>query len=128
VLVVEDDRTLATLLASNLRRLGLRADIALNAQQALALFAQNLYHLVLMDIGLPDRDGLEVCSEIRAVQGGNNRVPIVAITAGYSSPEECLKASMDGYYTKPVLLRQLEDLLKKWNIPPCPTDSDGVRA
>lgn len=119
VLVVEDDRTLGTLFLKHLATLGYRADLVVDGEQAIKHVEQNGYGLVLMDIGLPGKDGLTTASEIRQMGQDSEQLPIVGITCGHASRQECLAAGMNDYMEKPVLLDQLRGLLKKWQATPC---------
>jgi DNA-binding response OmpR family regulator len=119
VLIVEDDPTLGMVYKRNLDKLGLNAYIASSGEEALAEMQSNTsnYGLVLLDIGLPMKDGLTVAHEMREL---GTAVPIVAITAGHSSKEECLSVGMDDYFTKPVFMNELQAILQKWNVKGCP--------
>lgn len=121
VLIVEDDATLGMVYKRNLDKLGLNAYIASSGEEALSEMKENtqIYGLVLMDIGLPLKDGLTVAHEMREL---GTMVPIVAITAGHSSKEECLRVGMDDYFTKPVFMNQLQAILEKWHIKGCPRE------
>lgn len=114
VLVVEDDETIGKVIMRNLSKYGFFSKLATNGQQAKSDFTQYDYNLVLMDLGLPDMDGLETTRMIRKLERDENPVPIIAITAGHSSNEECLQAGMNDYYIKPVLEKQLRFIIEKW--------------
>jgi CheY-like chemotaxis protein len=120
VLVVEDDNTLGKLFMRHLRQLGYGGDLASSAEEAIERVKSKVYGLIIMDVGLPDKDGLEATDEIRHLPGvGGEQVPIVALTAGHSSREECLKAGMNDYFIKPMLIEQLAEILHKWNPERC---------
>ena len=118
VLVVEDDETLGMVYKRNLDKLGLNAHIAVTGEAALVEIQSKTadYGLVLMDIGLPQKDGLTIAQEMREL---GTDIPIVAITAGHSSKEECLQVGMDDYFTKPVFMSELATIIDKWNIKRC---------
>lgn len=118
VLIVEDDRTLGMVYKRNLDKLGLRSYLAETGEAAIEQFKAktSAFGLVLLDIGLPQKDGLTVAHEMRALGG---ECPIVAITAGHSSKEECLSVGIDDYFTKPVLINELASIIDKWNIRNC---------
>src|SRR6185503_6136021 len=82
VLVVEDDASLNTALAATLKAAGFRPVTARTAAEGLRWFAHYAPDLVLLDLGLPDRDGLSVIADIRArKQGEGGQTPIVVLSA-----------------------------------------------
>jgi CheY-like chemotaxis protein len=102
VLVAEDDPVSQLLVRDLLGRRGARVTLAATGTEAVAAAAQGEFDIVLMDIRMPEMDGLEACRQIRALPGG--RLPIVALTANAlaGERERCLSAGMDGYLTKPL--------------------------
>jgi DNA-binding response OmpR family regulator len=120
VLVVEDDATLGSVYISFLKRLGLNADLVTSGADAIEQFKNFQYGLVLMDLGLPDKSGIETSHAIRELE---QDVPIVALTAGHASRKECLKAGMNDYFLKPVLIDQFSGIVEKFNIGRCPRTS-----
>ncbi|MBC2901617.1 response regulator [Streptomyces cupreus] len=112
ILLVEDDNRVADALAGALRRNGYEVRRAANAVDALAAPAVDL---VLLDLGLPDRDGIEVCRELRA-RGG---VPVIAVTARGGEPDRVrgLRSGADDYVVKPFgtaeLLARIEAVLRR---------------
>lgn len=120
ILVVEDDRTLGRVYMHHLDQLGYQADLASTRAEAIAFLQTKVYGLILMDIALPDGDGLGTTKEIRRLNSvATGQVPIVAVTSGHSNKAECLKAGMNDYFVKPVLLQQIMDILVKWNPTRC---------
>ena len=88
-----------------LEKAGHSVTIAWNGREAVTTAAARLFDLVLMDLQMPEMDGLEATAAIRqAEEGTQRRLPIVALTANAldGDRERCLKAGMDGYVTKPV--------------------------
>lgn len=116
VLIVEDDRALAGLLERTLTRAHWAADIASDGHAALAALHVNEYDLVVLDLGLPDMDGVEVCRRWRAAGG---RAPILILTARGSLQERVtgLDAGADDYLPKPFepeeLLARLRALARR---------------
>lgn len=113
VLVVEDDEVLGSAYARILEHLGRNVSLAQDGEQALQNARNNEYDLVLMDLGLPKKDGLETTRAIRAL--GLN-MPIIAITAGHSTKEECLAAGINDYYIKPMFVYQIAEILERYGL------------
>ncbi|MEO5953417.1 MAG: response regulator transcription factor [Chloroflexia bacterium] len=106
LLLVEDDRRLSSVLARGLRESGYTVDVAYDGPAGLAAAESNAYDLVLLDLMLPEQDGLSVCRTLRQRQ---LRVPIIAITALDSPDEriEGLDAGADDYLVKPFVFGEL---------------------
>jgi signal transduction histidine kinase/DNA-binding response OmpR family regulator len=115
VLVAEDNAVNQKVAVKMLERLGLRADVAVNGREAVAMFETLPYDLILMDCHMPEMDGYSATAEIRR-RHGDHRVPIVAMTAEAMEGcrETCLEAGMDDYIAKPVKLDDLADTLGRW--------------
>lgn len=109
VLVVEDDHDVADLLVRTLARAHWAADIAATGRAALSALQLNEYDLVVLDLGLPDMDGLEVCRTWRAAGG---RAPVLILTARGALQERVtgLDAGADDYLPKPF---EPEELLAR---------------
>ena len=107
VLVVEDDASIGRALTGALRAQGLEVLWATTGTDALELAAGARAQLVLLDLGLPDLDGVEVCRRIRR---GDAHVPIVILTARHSEVDVVLglDAGADDYVTKPFRLGELQ--------------------
>ncbi len=110
ILLVEDNLINQEVALGMLEYLGYECDLAPNGLEATAMFAENSYSLILMDIQMPVLDGFEATRRIRAI---SRQVPIIAMTAHAlkSDRQTCLEAGMDGYITKPVQPQELEQLL-----------------
>ncbi|HWQ19500.1 MAG TPA: response regulator, partial [Methanotrichaceae archaeon] len=111
ILVAEDVPSNQMVLVEMLRRMGYRADMAADGREVLQALERQPYDLVLMDVQMPEMDGLEAAREIR------KRCPhwpkIIAITA-YAMEgdrEKCIEAGMDEYIAKPVKKDDLASLL-----------------
>lgn len=123
VLVVEDDEALADLLVRTLLRAHWAADIAPNGRSALSALQTSEYDLVVLDLGLPDVDGVEVCRRWRAAGG---RAPILILTARGAVPDRVagLDAGADDYLAKPFepeeLLARLRALARREPAPLAP--------
>src|SRR5215213_11130489 len=107
LLVVEDDTTIGEILASSLRGQGHEVVWERTGQAGLAAAAATEFDLVLLDLGLPDLDGVEVCRRLRRQQVG---AVVVVLTARASEMDVVvgLEAGADDYLTKPVRLVELQ--------------------
>jgi PAS domain S-box-containing protein len=110
VLVAEDNVVNQKVALRMLERLGIRADVAANGQEAVEMLAKLPYDVVFMDCHMPEKNGYEATAEIRRLQDSSQRVKIIAMTAEAvgDSRERCLAAGMDYFIAKPV---RLEDLI-----------------
>ncbi len=114
ILVAEDNVINQHLINQILGNLGYTADCVENGALAIDAARKKAYDLILMDVQMPEMDGLEATRAIRQRPG---RQPvIIALTANAmrGDREECLYAGMDDYISKPVRLDELMRLLKKW--------------
>jgi signal transduction histidine kinase/CheY-like chemotaxis protein len=124
VLLVEDNAVNQRVALAMLARVGCTAEVAETGLAAVDAVARGGLDLVLMDIQLPELDGLEATRRIRAVEASGQlgggvegfRLPIVALTAhaGKEDREECLAAGMDDWLPKPFSLEQLDRVLARW--------------
>lgn len=105
VLVVDDDRALSRALVINLGARGYDVTVAATGRQALEAIATAHPQVVVLDLGLPDLDGLTVLEGIR----GWNDIPVVVLSARATSEEkvEALDAGADDYITKPFEMNEL---------------------
>jgi CheY-like chemotaxis protein len=103
VLVAEDNPVNRRLLGVMLERLGHAVEFAHDGRQAVERVRATDYDVVLMDLQMPEMDGITATREIRAV-GGAKRLPIVAVTADATTEDRelCLSAGMDDYLVKPI--------------------------
>ncbi|WP_433698301.1 response regulator [Nocardiopsis sp. CA-288880] len=105
VLVVDDDMQIIRAMRINLRARGHDVDTAADGATALRLAAGNHPDVVLLDLGLPDMEGLEVIRRLR----GWSQVPIIVLSARHSAGEKvrCLDSGADDYVTKPFGMDEL---------------------
>jgi CheY-like chemotaxis protein/HPt (histidine-containing phosphotransfer) domain-containing protein len=108
-LVVEDNAVNQQLALLLLEKLGYRADVAGNGVEALEALERQPYELVLMDVEMPEMDGLEATRRIHQRWPRERRPHIVAVTANAMEGERelCLQAGMDDYITKPIRMEAL---------------------
>jgi two-component system, OmpR family, alkaline phosphatase synthesis response regulator PhoP len=106
ILVVEDDEAIATGLALNLKLAGRQTTIARDGEEAIHLAQHEDFSLILLDINLPKRNGLEVLSTLRAT---DNLVPVIVLSArdGEFDKVAALRLGADDYVTKPFALAEL---------------------
>ena len=125
VLVVEDTPINQAVAAHMVERCGFEAQIAENGRKALRALSKRTYAAVLMDCQMPELDGYETTREVRRLEQGGRRMPIIAMTANamQGERERCLAAGMDDYLTKPLRQRTLKDALMRWVAEPPATAS-----
>jgi len=115
ILIVEDEFKVATFIKKGLLTQEILADIAFTGLEAIELFNKNHYDLVILDIGLPDMSGLDLCKHIR---NNNDRIPILMLTAMGSLSDKLSGFEMgtNDYMVKPFdfmeLLVRVRSLLK----------------
>jgi PAS domain S-box-containing protein len=137
ILLAEDNITNQQVALGMLKKLGLRADAVANGVEAIKALEMIDYDLVLMDVQMPEMDGLVATQRIRNRQSAvrNHRVPVIALTAHamQDDRDECLRAGMDDYLSKPVSRTALAEKLSHWlsepkHTGPMPADqpADGV--
>lgn len=116
VLVVDDVATNLLVAQAALSRAGYRVVTAANGAQALAVICDQRIGAVLMDVSMPEMDGIEATRRIRALAPPTGRVPIIAMTAHAFGEEEarCREAGMDDFVTKPFRLAGLLPVLEQW--------------
>ncbi|WPL16434.1 Signal transduction histidine-protein kinase BarA [Thiorhodovibrio winogradskyi] len=118
VLLAEDNQINQQVALGQLRRMGVRADAVANGLEVIESLRQIPYDLVLMDVQMPELDGLDATRRIRDPRTGvlNPGVPIVAMTAHamQGDREHCLSAGMDDYLTKPLNVPALTKALAHW--------------
>ncbi|MCP9765464.1 response regulator transcription factor [Lacihabitans soyangensis] len=117
-LIVEDEEKVASFIKKGLFTQGYNSEIASTGQEALALFESQKIDLVILDIGLPDMSGLEVCEQIRRT---NAQIPVLMLTALGSVSDKLsgFEVGTDDYLVKPFdfmeLLVRIKALLKRTN-------------
>ena len=113
ILLAEDNLVNQKLALRLLGQMGYSADVVVNGQQAVDRIEQQRYDVVLMDVQMPEMDGLEASRRITAKWKPGERPRIVAMTANamQGDREECLAAGMDDYVTKPIRVDALVEAL-----------------
>lgn len=108
LLVVEDDRDLASNLIDFFEVCGYEVDYASDGQSALALADENDYDLILLDLSLPWVDGLSVCRELRGNQGCTTPIVILTANGDVDTKVSAFDIGADDYLVKPASLKELE--------------------
>ncbi|HEU4811202.1 MAG TPA: response regulator [Nocardioides sp.] len=117
VLVVEDNYVNQLVATGLIESIGCEADVAVDGAQAVDILTKpHDYAAVLMDCRMPRLDGFDATRAVRANEPDGQRVPIIAMTASAleGERERCLAAGMDDFVTKPVDVRELEAVIRKW--------------
>ncbi|MEM7374847.1 MAG: response regulator [Bacteroidota bacterium] len=118
ILVVEDHSINQLVITSILDRLGYSADLAANGLEAISQVEMIQYDLILMDVQMPEMDGLEATKAIRQLQIDRKlKQPIIiALTAGalVEERDRCLQAGMDDFLAKPVQVETLATTINQW--------------
>ncbi|HEV8500918.1 MAG TPA: GAF domain-containing protein [Casimicrobiaceae bacterium] len=115
ILLAEDNVVNQKLALRILQQMGYRADLASNGIEAVESVRRQVYDVVLMDVQMPEMDGLEASRQITAGAEAAKRPRIVAMTANAMQGDRdmCLAAGMDDYLTKPIRVDRLVDALKR---------------
>jgi GAF domain-containing protein/CheY-like chemotaxis protein/tetratricopeptide (TPR) repeat protein len=115
ILLAEDNVVNQKLALRILQQMGYRADLASNGIEAVESVQRQIYDVVLMDVQMPEMDGLDAAREICARWGPRERPRIVAMTANAMQGDRdmCLAAGMDDYLTKPIRVDRLVDALSQ---------------
>jgi signal transduction histidine kinase/CheY-like chemotaxis protein len=115
ILVAEDNPVNQMVVESLLAKKGYSVTLAADGKEAVDWMGRDRFDLVLMDVQMPNMDGLEASIAIRELERtGDRRVPILALTAHATKGdrEKCLAAGMDGYLAKPVRSKDLYDAIE----------------
>ena len=124
ILLAEDNSFNQMIALKLLAKLGYQADCALNGLEVLKAIEQKSYDLILMDIQMPEMDGLEATRQIRQMESTRgvsnltNQIKIIAMTANVMNEdrENCLKVGMNDFISKPVRIEEIAKILKKWQV------------
>jgi CheY-like chemotaxis protein/HPt (histidine-containing phosphotransfer) domain-containing protein len=115
ILLAEDNTVNQKLALRLLEGMGYRADVAGNGLEALEALQRQSYDVILMDVQMPEMDGLEASRAIHEGWKASQRPRIVAMTANamQGDREECLAAGMDDYLPKPIQVKALQEALER---------------
>ncbi|HWR29495.1 MAG TPA: response regulator, partial [Negativicutes bacterium] len=115
LLLVEDDAVSRNVIQRLLQEIGHQVDTAVNGVEALSLWRQKKYDAMIMDIQMPELDGIETTKRIRVAESDTgNHIPIMALTAHalVGDRERFLAAGMDEYMAKPVQMAELSEKIE----------------
>lgn len=120
ILIAEDNSVNQKVAIGILAKLGLRADVVANGQEVLQALERQHYDIILMDVQMPEMDGIEATKVIRKRWQGEREPYIIALTANATlqDREKCLAAGMDSYVSKPIKIEHLEAAILQRVTPP----------
>jgi two-component system sensor histidine kinase/response regulator len=124
ILLAEDNVVNQKVACRTLQKLGYRVDVVQDGRAAVLAFQSERYDLILMDCQMPEVDGYEATRQIRMLEAGGSRIPIIALTAHAmkGAEEDCKSAGMDEHLTKPIDRIRLKACLTAW-LPSAPPSS-----
>jgi signal transduction histidine kinase/CheY-like chemotaxis protein/HPt (histidine-containing phosphotransfer) domain-containing protein len=116
ILLAEDNPVNQKLAVVMLQKAGYRVDVVENGLQAIDAWCSKPYRLILMDVQMPEMDGLEATHFIREHEATGQHIPIIAMTAHAMSGDRdrCLAAGMDDYLSKPLEREDVLETVEKW--------------
>lgn len=113
ILLAEDNAVNQKVALQMLKKIGYKADIAANGKEVLAALERQPYDIILMDVQMPEMDGLEAAKRIRE-RGDGPKIIAMTAFALKGDMDRCLEAGMDDYISKPIQLEELTNKLIKW--------------
>jgi two-component system, sensor histidine kinase and response regulator len=114
VLVVDDNRVIRELVTRQLAKLGVRSETAVDGNDAIAKLEAASYDIVLMDVQMPEMDGIAATQEVRRKEASLGKHTTIIALTGHGSRVECIEAGMDDYIAKPMNIATLRATLQKW--------------
>jgi signal transduction histidine kinase/CheY-like chemotaxis protein len=131
ILVAEDNEVNQIVFSQILAETRLRFEIVDNGRKAVQASAEKRPRMILMDVSMPEMNGLEATGEIRRREGNlDSRTPIIGVTAHAlkGDRERCLVAGMDDYLSKPISPKALQAIVRKWLPDAAANGAGGERA
>jgi two-component system, sensor histidine kinase len=130
ILVAEDNPVIRLLIGKLLKKRGWAADMVVNGADAVAAARDTIYDLVLMDMHMPELDGIAATRIIRDLPGPERLVPIVALTGNVlvGQRESCLEAGMDDYLSKPFESADFYAVIDRWATATIASDATPMAA
>lgn len=116
IMLVDDNKVNQTIAKAMLERLGYRVLLCDNGKDAIDKFEHYQISLILMDCSMPLMDGFEATRVIRARHNSENQIPILAFSATINPHDYdlCIKAGMNDFVHKPMMLDNLREKLSQW--------------
>lgn len=116
ILIAEDNQINQVMLTTILKKLGYQPALAANGKLAIEAHKKNPYDLILMDVQMPEMDGLEASNLIRHADFKQPVIIAVTANAMQEDRDACMRAGMDDYISKPIEVEKLVEILSKWSI------------
>ena len=115
ILLAEDNIVNQKVALHILQKMGYRADLAANGLEVISALKRQFYDVILMDVQMPEMDGLNATSEIHKIWPQNKHPRIIAMTANtmQGDREKCINAGMDDYISKPIHVEELIEAMGK---------------
>ena len=115
LLLVDDSKVVRMVVAKQLEVLGIFAELAQDGLVAVDKAKEKQFDLILMDVMMPNLDGLEATKRIRLYEQEMGRKPCVIVgVTGYTERDECMAAGMTDFLLKPVTIEQLKGVVTRW--------------
>ena len=116
ILLAEDNAMNQKVALKMLEKIGFKVSIAKDGGEAVSMFQEGGFDIILMDMQMPVLSGIEATREIRKLEAGNDRIPIIACTANVmkGDRENCIEAGMDGYISKPIKKTELQEVIARF--------------
>ncbi|WP_194721043.1 response regulator [Noviherbaspirillum malthae] len=130
VLLADDNPVNRQVAIRMLEKIGCRADVACDGQEAVDMQRDGAYDLILMDCDMPVLDGFQATGLIRRLDGPVKHVPVIALTACTTQDErdKCAAAGMNDFLSKPIRPQTLKDMLVRWMPRALPAEAPGTGA
>ena len=113
ILLAEDNEINQMVALRCSRKIGYQADVAANGLEVLQAMERQPYDVILMDVQMPEMDGLEASRKIREFWPNGPKIVAITAYALEGDRERCLEAGMDDYLSKPVMLEELRSILSR---------------
>jgi CheY-like chemotaxis protein/HPt (histidine-containing phosphotransfer) domain-containing protein len=116
LLLVEDDQVNQAVAVTMLEKVGYQVDTVNNGVKAIKAVRTAAYDMVLMDLAMPEMDGIEATEQIRRLPGQAGQIPVIAMTASAlpENRDRCIAAGMNDYLTKPIDRTQMLAVIDRW--------------